>query len=184
MKRAFFWTAFGIALLATSADSRSAETRFVPTDSGPLTQTAQRRFVFATGVDHPRKVGTVEKTIGALLLHPDGPKEYSNGALCLLAFDASGAIDQAFGNLGAVFFPVKGTQGVSATNILRDQSDRLIVVGWRHEDNGVHAAIAMRFTASGTIDPRFGNGGTVMRISMMRSSPSLLRRLWTIRIAC
>jgi uncharacterized delta-60 repeat protein len=76
----------------------------------------------------------------------------------MVMFDASGNVDQTFGNNGVVHFATDASD--QYYDVAIDQAGRIVVSGW-HADGAASSALIARFDANGELDPGFGSGGQV-----------------------
>lgn len=102
-----------------------------------------------------RKLGLIAATVASLVALPG------------VAQAASGALDPSFGTGGLVETHLGGPAYSEdyAGDVATDSSGRVVVAG-RSERNGQTEsdAIVVRYTASGALDPSFGNGDGIVRL--------------------
>jgi len=85
----------------------------------------------------------------------------SSGDWAIARFNVNGSLDPSFGDGDGIAIVDFGTSGATAASVLLQPDDKIVVLGHADAVDGslpTHFA-AVRFTAEGTLDPTFGEGG-------------------------
>ena len=78
----------------------------------------------------------------------------------LARYDASGALDPSFGDGGRVTTDFAGGEDLIAALVLQPDG-KILAAGWAEGPSGDEDFALARYTASGALDPSFGDGGRV-----------------------
>ena len=112
------------------------------------------RTGFCGGYASPYSVATDSR--GRILI--GGQNTWSDG-LCVDRFRANGTHDPSFGSGGEVKTVLGAAGGVRAVAI--DSQGRIAAVGFARQSGGDRDFAVARYLADGSLDPSFGNDGTV-----------------------
>jgi uncharacterized delta-60 repeat protein len=121
---------------------------------------------------------------GALALPADGKfvvAAAGNAAFAVTRFNANGTLDSSFGNGGTVTTNIAGFPGTSVTAVVVYPGSGQILVGGSASPCVKCASdtVLVRYNSDGSLDPAFGNGGTlvVKAISASAAAPTALALL-------
>lgn len=84
----------------------------------------------------------------------------SNHDFAVVRYNSDGFLDTNFGNGGRAITAI-GTSTDTAEAIAIQADGKILVSGWANHSQGVNFAL-VRYNSDGTLDTRFGNGGTVL----------------------
>lgn len=114
------------------------------------------------------EAGLVDKLGSFVLGLGYGAPGYDSAALCLVRLTPRGILDPGFGTNGFVITPLRplgNRDRVTVTAQIEDAGGRAMVVGfrdlWTLRDSNVQVIVAARYTATGALDPSFGERGIV-----------------------
>ena len=104
-----------------------------------------------------------------------------NAAFAVTRFDANGTLDSSFGTVGTVTTNIAGFPGTSVTAVVVYPGSGQILVGGSASACVKCASdtVLVRYNSDGSLDPAFGNGGTVVvkAISPGTAAPTALALL-------
>jgi len=92
---------------------------------------------------------------------PKGPEGGDSADFALERYTSAGSLDPSFGNRGTVLTNFHGESGDVASD-LAILSDGTIVVAGSSSANGSYDFALARYRPNGSLDPSFGDGGTVV----------------------
>ena len=168
------WSAAVVLVIAVAAAGPSAQRAGTSRDpatlrrsSGLLTLTRDGRLLIASSARIDQLPGLIDR-IGAFVFGGKSAPAYDSAALCLARLTPDGAPDPGFGTNGSIvtpLLPLDNHDRVTVTALLEDASGRAVVVGWRPMSTFLDAnfpvIVVARYSASGTLDPSFGERGIV-----------------------
>lgn len=136
--------------------------------AGLLTQGGDGRFWMASAARISHEASLVDKLGSFVLGLGYGAPGYDSAALCLVRLTRRGILDPGFGTNGFVITPLRplgNRDRVTVTAQIEDAGGRAMVVGfrdlWTLRDSNVQVIVAARYTATGALDPSFGERGIV-----------------------
>jgi uncharacterized delta-60 repeat protein len=139
-----------------------------PKSSGLLVQGRDGTLLVGSGARIPQQAGLIDKVGSFFLGLGSGAPDFDSAALSLMRFTAQGVLDPRFGKGGLTttpLLPLRNRNRATVTALLQDTTGRPIVVGWRDQwtalDANILVVVAARYTASGALDPSFGEQGVV-----------------------
>ena len=154
------WTATGEICADWALARYDAEGRLDTSfgDGGRLTTNFADRigeaachFLAGVAVDEAERILVVGSVDGIVTTNLD---------IVLARYDAQGQPDTTFGDAGVVITEVAGDDELANDMVLQDDG-KILVAGWVRTSGETSSRVVIRYTADGSLDPTFGEGGLV-----------------------